>query len=217
MTYRVKPTKTFRGPLFSIEAHGWLGGKMYAKRAYIRGVWFEPKHVVVNPYPISLLPSIHIPYSFWNRGIHGTYKIPAFGLHPYPAFISQYYSPMGWCYQRRRTWHGITWSPMKPPVSVQPNTGFQHAWKGIFHEGMYRLSLLTDAQKLVYNNYTYPKAASGANRFMSEFLKETYKEFKNWADSRVGWNDWQTRWGAGIRPLWSDTHVSWSNNFFLWA
>lgn len=136
------------GPLMSIEAHGWLGRRTY----YVRGL-------VHTPYPIGYLNKIHIPY-----------KISAFGLRPFPQFISQYYSHLGWCYQRRRTWHGIVWSAIRPPLSENKKSGPQQIQQAKITNGVLAWKGLTDQQRHVWRVYPRIKHMSGYNLFLRYFM-----------------------------------------------
>jgi hypothetical protein len=148
-----------KGGLMSIEIHGWLGNYAYK----IRGV--NP-----NPYPIGLLGFIRIPYSNWAKNIHGPYRIPAFGLRPYPAFISQYYSHLGWCYQRRRTWHGIIYTPIHPPISAHINTALRAPQKLRFAAAVAAWQILSGPEKAYWEAQRYPVHASGYNRFIRNYI-----------------------------------------------
>jgi hypothetical protein len=151
-----------RGPLLSISAWGWLGRYNY-----------KIDKVVVNPYPISLLGRIRL----WDRvtslGTVNKYFVPAFGLRPYPGFIFQYYSVKGWCYTRRRTWHGIIPTAIRPPISAQPNTALQNAYKQRFADAVAAWQSMNPATKDLYHHWRYPVRASGYNRFISWYLKHT--------------------------------------------
>ena len=136
------------GPLLSLTARGWFGRYFYKTHG-----------VVHQPYPIALLGKIRFPY-----------RMPAWGLRPYHSFISQYYSRLGWCYQMRRTWHGIVWSAIRPPISAQPKSTAQEAWKNVFADAVLAWQGLTLSQKKIYNVYKYPIHASGYNRFLREYL-----------------------------------------------
>jgi len=151
-----------RGPLLSISAWGWLGHYTYHSHG-----------LTVCPYPISLLGRIRL----WDRvtslGTVTKYFVPAFGLRPYPGFIFQYYSPKGWCYTRRRTWHGIVPTVIRPPISAQPNTPLQNAYKTRFGDAVRLWQSMTQATKDIYEKWRYPVHASGYNRFISWYLKHT--------------------------------------------
>jgi len=109
--------------------------------------------------------------SFYAK--HGIVPIPyPVGLLPKHLTHSVYYSIKGWCYQRRRTWHGVIWSAMRPPISVQPNTAIQYAYKQVFAEGVHTWQGMNQATKDVYNKWRYPVKASGYNRFLRWYLKE---------------------------------------------
>jgi hypothetical protein len=163
-----------KGPLNNTTARGWLGKDMYGKRNYRNGVWTTPKGLVVNPYPIGLLGHIHVPYSFWDRNIHGMYSIAAFPLNSYKAFISQYYSSRGWCYQMRRTWHG-----MQPIAMLPPDNDPVRSLDGIaaeirMGEAVEIWQAMSDVQRNVYNVLKYPPHTSGYNKFISQYIKSKY-------------------------------------------
>jgi hypothetical protein len=142
-----------------MTARGWLGKRQYGGYGF-----------VFNPYPIALLPHITRYRLRGNPPLWQTYHIPAWGLRPYPLWISQYYSNMGWCYQMRRTWHGITWAAIRPPISVQPKTLLQEAYKTRFGDAVRAWQVMTDEQKQVYENYSYPVHAAGYHRFIRWYI-----------------------------------------------
>jgi hypothetical protein len=136
------------GPLCHFEAHGWLGRYQYATKGLVR-----------NAYPISFLPFISQPY-----------RMPAFPFRPYPPFIFRYYSPKGWCYQLRRTWHGIIWSAIAPPISAQPKTPAQEANKTKFGDGVRIWQSMNQETKDYYVRLRFPVHASGYNRFLHYYM-----------------------------------------------
>jgi len=144
------PSVRLRGPLFSLTARGWLGKGSYKTSYFCR-----------NPYPFAFLPRIF-------RG----YSMPAFGLFPYAQFISQYYSTAGWIYQRRRTWHGITWiaeAGYLTPISATPQ---QIANRSKFGDAVAGWQALTAPEKLIWNNYPSPRRMAGYGRYLSAYLKD---------------------------------------------
>ena len=169
--------------LFSVTpAAGWLGGKMYSKRQYRNGVWVPPKKVVLVPYPIGLMPFIRFPYKVAGTGLRDhklfyagcyryPYHIPAFGLFPYPPFISQYYSVKGWIYQARRTWHGIIPIAKRANVPSEPGTPYQAGNWIAFAEAVKVWQSMEKEVKDLYNKMKYPEKASGYNRFISWYLR----------------------------------------------
>ena len=140
-----------KGPLNHVTARGWLGRYMY-----------QTHGVVKNPYPISFLGKIHIPY-----------PIPAFGLHPYPQFIAQYYSVKGWAYQMRRTWHGLQPVAMRPPDHNLPATPDVLAGQVLLKEAVGIWQGMNQQTKSVYNSWRNPVQASGYNKFISWYLRTT--------------------------------------------
>jgi hypothetical protein len=149
-----------RGPLLSIEAHGWLGGYFY-----------QTHFVNPFPYPISLLGRIRVPYSLWDRGIHGMYRIPAFAVFPYPGFISQYYSPTGWVYEQRRTWHGMQPTIRRAVWPLKQNVGKNDVYNQRFKNAILAWHALTQEEKDIYNKMKYPRRMQGVNRFIKLFIK----------------------------------------------
>jgi hypothetical protein len=146
---------------------------MYGHRDYKKGVFVEPKGLVSTPYPIGFASQILIP-SGWTFGNFGhTYKIPRWGLRPYGPFISNYYSNLGWCYQRRRTWHGIIYSAIRPPISVNKKTVFQLGYQGKFRNGVVVWQGMSESTKNIYKAWRYPAHASGYNRFLRWYLLHT--------------------------------------------
>jgi len=100
--------------------------------------------LVANPYPIALIN----PYL--NTGM--------------------YYSRIGWCYQRKRTWHGIIYSAMKPPISAQPKTPAQEANKAKFALAVLSWQGMNQTTKDYYHKLRYPVHASGYNRFIHYYM-----------------------------------------------
>jgi len=182
-------------PLFSFSAHGWLGRYTYARTG-----------VVKNPYPIDLFAFRY--GVIQHSGIWSDKKI-AWDASNFTwdgqradmprAFLSFYYSPKGWCYQRRRTWHGIIYSAMRPPISAQPKTASQEAWKSVFADAVAGWQALTGIEKGVWNSYNYPKHPSGYNRFLRWYLKSHYPP------------------PAPASAEWSDTNVDWSDSVWGWS
>jgi len=159
------------GPLFSLTARGWLGGDMYGHYDYKHGVFHTPKWLVRSPYPFALLGRLRL----WDRvtslGTVLKYWVPAFGLRPYPPFISQYYSPIGWCYQRRRTWHGTVWSVIRPPISENKKSSYQIVCQSKFAAAVACWQGMNQETKNIYHAWTYPEKASGYNRFLRWYMR----------------------------------------------
>jgi len=133
-------------PLWSLRARGWLGGDTYGKRQYRDGLWVGKKGVAVQPYPI------------------GRYGL-GFNTSPY-------YSHIGWCYQVRRTWHGMVNVAMRPPISEQPKTSAQEANKAKFAKGVHLWQGMSQGVKDYYHHLSFPVHASGYNRFLHYFLTD---------------------------------------------
>jgi len=140
-----------RGPLNNTVARGWVGKLLYHRRG-----------VVESPYPISFLGKIHIPYPF-----------PAFATNPYNRFIAQYYSVKGWCYQQRRTWHGLQPMAMHPPDHAGPYSPAALAGQVSLKEAVLIWYNMPQAVKDVYNLWRHPGNGSGYNRFISWYLLNT--------------------------------------------
>lgn len=122
----------------------------------------------------------------YSLGAHGwlgwyTYRRRGLVRLPYPVALfprclmhSIYYSAKGWCYQLRRTWHGIVWSAIRPPISAQPKTGDQIWWEKVFADAVAGWQGLTGLEKGIWNSYSYPKHPSGYNRYIRDYLKKRY-------------------------------------------
>ncbi len=136
-----------RPPLYSLAAHGWLGGDMYGHRDYQKGVWHEPKGLVTMPYPVAFFPRY--------------------------LMTSPYYSRIGWVYQRRRTWHGIIYSAMRPPISANRKTPYQIAQQTRFGDAVRLWQTMSAATKNIYHHWKYPVHASGYNRFLRWYILHT--------------------------------------------
>ena len=147
------------GPLLSLTARGWLGRTNYHNWGF-----------VYNPYPIGLLNRRTIYCLRGNPPIWQTYHITAFGPRPYPLFIAQYYSNLGWCYQMRRTWHGIGWAAIRPPIGPNPRTQFQQQGRVYFGYGMGFWQSMPYFVRGFYNYLKNPRWMSGMNRFLHYYL-----------------------------------------------
>src|SRR3990167_5877157 len=160
-----------RGPLLSQAAHGWLGRTTYGKRNYNQSGWIEQKWVVSNPYPIALLPFIRVANRLPFFNTTPGYHVPAFGLRAYPAFISQYYSPLGWVYQERRTWHGMQPTIGRPPIHANTQTIYQIARRNLFSNAIIAWQGFNEATKDIYRKQKYPVHSSGYDRFITMYSK----------------------------------------------
>jgi len=174
-----------KAPLNCKTARGWIGGDMYGKRWYKAGIWHTPKYVVVNPYPIGMLGHIHIPYSFWDRNIHGMYSISAFPLDPYKAFISKYYSVKGWCYEQRRTWHGMQPIAYRAAYNPNRNSLYQIAASITMYDAVQTWRTMADQIKDVYNQLKSPKIPSGYNKFIHSYIREKGAMPINWGREEI--------------------------------
>lgn len=93
------------------------------------------------------------------------------GLHFSNRYHSIYYSSMGWCYQVRRTWHGLQQIAMRPPTHADANTVPQQAQRAKFLNGVAAWNALPQAEKDDYNERAVGKAKTGYQLFMSDYLK----------------------------------------------
>jgi len=125
-----------------VRVHGPLYS--LSARGWLGKLLYRRRGVVRNPYPIALLP----------RGLK----------------ISLYYNYKGWCYQRRRTWHGIVWSAMKAYTPTNPNSPAQQARRLLFAQAVAAWQALTSAEQDEYNKRRYPPRIPGYNRFLREYL-----------------------------------------------
>jgi hypothetical protein len=119
-------------------------------------------------------------YSLRAHGWLGHIQYGRIGLVsiPYPVGLrgrylntSQYYSPLGWVYQIRRTWHGVINTAIRPPISAQPRTSYQQGVQFRYYEAIGVWQGFTPEQKSVYHKWTYPVRASGWNRFVHWFFR----------------------------------------------
>lgn len=109
------------------------------------GKWtYRKRGVVTQPYPI------------------GRYGL---GLN-----TSQYYSPLGWCYQVRRTWHGMQNCAIRPPISENEGSPGQLEMQAKYGSGVGIWRAMNKATKDLYNKMSYPEKCSGYNRFMRCYL-----------------------------------------------
>ena len=137
-----------RGPLFSLFASGWLGRFFYRTHG-----------VVHHPYPFALLGFIRKPY-----------RMPAFGLRPYPPFIAKYYYPLGWLYENRRTWHGIQPTVRRVAFVSNPDSQYQIQTQDNLRQAVLTWKSMDNEIKDVYNKMTYPRRLDGYRRFIRLYL-----------------------------------------------
>ena len=153
-------------PLLSLRAHGWLGQFVYRRLG-----------LVSTSYPIGFFNfryGLIAQAGFWaDKRIAWAatnWTWDGFRVNVLRSFLSFYYSPQGWCYQSRRTWHGIISSAIHPPISVNPKNPYQLVCQNRFYAAVKAWQSLTEAQKDIYRAWTYPVHASGYNRFLSWFM-----------------------------------------------
>jgi len=98
---------------------------------------------------------------------------------PYPIGVfnryliqSIYYSPRGWIYQRRRTWHGPVWAAQKPSIPYNRRTPYQQFYRHVFASGITRWQGFSNLTKDVYRKLKFPKQASGFNRWLHYWLDD---------------------------------------------
>jgi hypothetical protein len=125
--------------------------------------------VVVHPYPIGL----------WGRYL----------VHPI------YYNPLGWNYERRRTWHGLQPVAKKATFVANPDSIYQLACQFTFYNAVMAWQSLDESAKDIYNKMKYPNKMSGYNRFIGFYMNERYT-FYTWADDRIGWADDRSSWSG---------------------
>lgn len=109
------------------------------------GIYFPGKKCPVYHYPIGLAPKFPYHYCF---------------------------SPYGYYYQRRRTWHGIIWAAHKNPLIPNPQTAIQQANRQLFADAVLVWQNLTASEKAVYNKLKYPPIMSGYNKFLRKYLRK---------------------------------------------
>ena len=61
---------------------------------------------------------------------------------------------------------------MKPPIHAKIMTPWAYAYKQQFAAAIHLWQTLTQPQKQVWNDYSYPEHASGYNRFIRVYVKE---------------------------------------------
>ncbi len=80
-------------------------------------------------------------------------------------------NPEAGYYQRRPRKKGQIIVRMKHYWPDAGHTSQQLHNRSVFRDGINAWNLLTDAQKLSYNQRKYPRGKSGHNRFMTEYLR----------------------------------------------
>lgn len=121
-----------------------MPGQSIRLRGWLGRYVYARRGVVQNPYPIGMYGA------GWN--------------------ISHYYSSLGWCYQVRRTWHGMQNVVERAYVPTNPRTETQQAWRARFAQGVAAWQAMDQGVKDYYHNLRYPRYASGYNRFLHYFL-----------------------------------------------
>ncbi len=124
--------------------------------------------VVVSPYPI--------------------------GIWPYNRYLSMYYSVKGWCYQQRRTWHGMQPVAERAYWPKNPRYITQQAYRRRFRNGMTSWYGLGLAGQDIYNKMRGMKQKLGRTRFMHMYLKSTPPRIGEWSDPLVSWGDASYSW-----------------------
>ena len=109
------------------------------------GIYFPWKKGPIYHYPIALAPKFPYHYCF---------------------------SPYGYYYQRRRTWHGIIWAAHKYTPPIDPKNPAQLTRRQIFADAVLAWQNLTASEKAVYNKLKYPPYMSGYNKFLRKYLRE---------------------------------------------
>ena len=106
-----------------------------------------------------------------------TYSVRGVALCPYPIGryglgfnTSLYYSHLGWCYQVRRTWHGLVNVALRPPISENKKTPAQLACQNKLTAGVAAWQQMDQGVKDYYHQLGYPVHASGYNRFLHYYL-----------------------------------------------
>lgn len=96
-----------------------------------------------------------------------------YGRFPFGSFYN--YGLYGYdyaIYQRRRTWHGIVCIKEKYYKPYNPRTSSQQANRQKIADGVSVWQSLSEADKEVYNGYSYPTQMSGYNKFLHYYLRE---------------------------------------------
>lgn len=92
------------------------------------------------------------------------------GVQPSNLASGMYYNRLGWCYQVRRTWHGMQNVAMRPPLGHNPNTPAQQAQREKFAKAVAAWQALSEAEKDHWRSLIYPNDQSGYNKFLSDYL-----------------------------------------------
>ena len=155
-------------PLGSIRAFGWLGKYQYARRG-----------VVSNPYPIGFFlhqygirwrkASWFDPVARWTTK-DWTWSGDKSILNYYS--LAQFYSPIGWLYQRRRTWHGVINIIERPYIPTNPRTVDQQANRAVFAAAVLDWQISPAGEKEYWNKQAAGKPYSGYNKFISNYMKQ---------------------------------------------
>ena len=125
-----------------------ISGPLYSMTAHgWLGSWVYRRHkIVLTPYP--------------------------FGLFPRYLMSANYYSPLGWTYQMRRTWHGIVWVAERPPIGHNPRTPYQQFYRNVFGSGVKKWQSFPKEIKDIYKRLRYPVKASGYNRWLHYWMED---------------------------------------------
>jgi hypothetical protein len=92
-----------------------------------------------------------------------------------PHFLSYYYCPTGWIYERRRTWHGLINIAKRAPFLPNPKTYPQVLQRSKFCEAYARWHTLTDEEKKIWDSYSKGKILPGYQLFIKYYLLDKVK------------------------------------------
>jgi hypothetical protein len=113
----------------------------------------------------------------------------------YHKMTSYWYNTMGWCYQRRRTWHGCVNVAMRGYTPYNPRTPQQQSYRATFAEAVHIWKAMNQETKDIYEKWRYPEIATGYTRFISFYIKNR-KTYYTWSDDREGWSSEHVSWAG---------------------
>jgi hypothetical protein len=160
-----------KGALFSLWAWGRLGDVTYRRIG-----------LIPNPYPIGLFKFrdglLWEPRKWSDKKVR--WRASNFtwrGLRKEidPHFLSYYYCPTGWIYERRRTWHGLINIAKRAPFQPNPRTYTQVLQRSKFSEAYARWHTLTEEEKEIWDSYSKGKILPGYQLFIKYYLLDKVK------------------------------------------
>lgn len=96
-----------------------------------------------------------------------------YGKYPFGSFYSDPARQYGYCiYQRYHTLYGLICIKNRYYNAAPRNVSWLSPYQTKLAAGVSYWQGLTDAEKAIYNSYSYPRQMSGYNRFLHYYLSD---------------------------------------------